>query len=94
MKNIPNRIFLDVGYQHSDLDEDFNDLNEVTWSEDNDSGYGIEYVLKESMLPELSEEEWRTLMPILTRLTKPKINDILILSKLINNALEQRERNR
>lgn len=45
-----------------------------------------------SCLPELSEEEWITLMPILTRLTKPKINDILILSKLINNALEMKER--
>ena len=41
----PKRIWLDLGFDPSDEDEiSFNDLVDATWSHDNATGYGIEYV--------------------------------------------------
>lgn len=41
MKNIPDKIYLDIG---PDCDaDDFDELHEVTWSADNATGHGIEY---------------------------------------------------
>ena len=41
----PERIWLDLGFDASDEYEiSFNDLVDVTWSHDNATGYGIEYV--------------------------------------------------
>lgn len=43
MKNQPTKIFLDLGFT-PDMVTDFDELTEVTWSKDNASGEGIEYV--------------------------------------------------
>jgi len=41
----PDRIWLDIGFDPQDEAEiSFRELCDVTWSEDNASGYGIEYV--------------------------------------------------
>ena len=41
----PERIWLDLGFAPSDEDEiSFNDLVDATWSHDNATGFGIEYV--------------------------------------------------
>ena len=41
----PKRIWLDLGFDLSDEDEiSFNDLVDATWSHDNATGFGIEYV--------------------------------------------------
>lgn len=46
MKNLPSKIYLDLGTPDAD---DFSDLKQVTWSKDNASGEGIEYVRKDLM---------------------------------------------
>ena len=40
----PDRIWLDLGFDPRETDADFSDLNTPTWSADNASGHGIEYV--------------------------------------------------
>jgi len=45
MKNLPEKIYLDLGFT-PDMVTDFNDLKQVTWSKDNATGEGIEYVRK------------------------------------------------
>jgi len=46
MKNIPERIYLDLGFEPSE-DDDFNVCDDVTWSKDNATGNGVEYVRKD-----------------------------------------------
>lgn len=45
-KTFPDHIWLDVGEasQFAEPLEKFSDLQEVTWSEDNATGYGVKYV--------------------------------------------------
>ena len=45
MKNIPNKIFLNIGYE-PEKGEDFNDLGEVTWCADKVNDSDIEYQRK------------------------------------------------
>lgn len=44
MKNIPKRIYLNIGDNVPD-DADFRDLSEVTWSEERMFDSDIEYVI-------------------------------------------------
>ena len=49
----PNRIWLDLGFDPSDDDEvSFHELIDVTWSHDNASGYGVEYVRVDTTQPQ------------------------------------------
>ena len=45
MKNIPNKIFLNIGYE-PEKGDDFNDLGEVTWCVDKVNDSDIEYQRK------------------------------------------------
>ena len=45
MKNIPNKIFLNIGYE-PEMGDDFNDLGEVTWCVDKVNDNDIEYQRK------------------------------------------------
>ena len=47
MKNIPNKISLNLGLQKDSTDIDFNELSEITWSQDKVDADDIEYVRKE-----------------------------------------------
>lgn len=47
MKNIPNKIYLNLGLQEGSADIDFDELSEVTWSKDKVDADDIEYVRKE-----------------------------------------------
>lgn len=47
MKNIPNKIYLNLGLQKDSTDIDFNELSEITWSQDKVDADDIEYVRKE-----------------------------------------------
>lgn len=47
MKNIPNKIYLNLGLQEDSADIDFDELSEVTWSKDKVDANDIEYVRKE-----------------------------------------------
>ena len=50
----PERIFLDLGFDLSDENDlSFKELSDVTWSEDNATGYGIEYVRVDKL-----SDEW------------------------------------
>lgn len=44
VRSAPERIWLDLGFDQKETDADFSDLNTPTWSADNASGHGIEYV--------------------------------------------------
>lgn len=46
MKNLPEKIYLDLGESIENI-EDFDSRNKVTWSVDNATGVGIEYVRKD-----------------------------------------------
>ena len=49
----PDRIWLDLGFDPSDEDEvSFHKLIDVTWSHDNATGYGIEYVRVDNTQPQ------------------------------------------
>lgn len=48
----PERIFLDIGFDPTD-EISFKELSDVTWSEDNASGHGVEYVRKDR-----AADEW------------------------------------
>ena len=47
MKNIPDRIYLNLGLEEDSTDIDFKELYGVTWSEDKIDADDIEYVRKE-----------------------------------------------
>ena len=47
MKNIPNKIYLNLGLQEDSTDIDFNELSEIIWSKDMVDADDIEYVRKE-----------------------------------------------
>jgi len=57
MKNLPDKIYLNLG----DLSEeeynelDFNDLSEVTWSDDDVQGRNVEYVRKDVFVKKACE---------------------------------------
>ena len=52
----PKRIWLDLGFDPSDESEiSFHKLNDVTWSHDNATGYGVEYVRADT-IP--AQREW------------------------------------
>ena len=46
LKNIPDRIYLNLGLDGECGEVDFNELDEVTWSQDEISDGDIEYVRK------------------------------------------------
>ena len=48
MKNVPKKIFLQIGDE--DLPEDFNDLYDVSWCSERIYGNDIEYVLEPSIV--------------------------------------------
>lgn len=48
MKNQPTSIFLDLGWKINP-DHDFNDFSHITWSVDNATGNGLEYVSLDEM---------------------------------------------
>lgn len=57
MKNLPDKIFLNLG----DLTEeeynetDFQELSEVTWSEDDVQGRNVEYIRKDAFIEKACE---------------------------------------
>ncbi len=40
----PRRIYLDLGFDPAEEDAPFSELHEITWSANNASGHGVEYV--------------------------------------------------
>jgi len=48
MENLPNKIYLNLGdlSEEEFNDTDFNDLSEITWSEDDVQGRNVQYVRK------------------------------------------------
>jgi len=61
----PDRIWLDLGFDPQDETEVlFGELHDVTWSADNASGYGIEYVRTTPPLPEQEPSEWRDMVVV------------------------------
>lgn len=54
MKNLPKKIYLNIGTNQS---EDFKELSEVTWGQDRISNDCIEYVLASASTPTLSVDE-------------------------------------
>lgn len=46
MKNVPEIIYLDLGFGPSDI-VDFNECSDVTWSKDNATGNGVEFIRKD-----------------------------------------------
>lgn len=74
MKNIPQKIYLQLGDDYLDESSDFNKCSEVTWCEDRQDESDTEYVLAEytkraSQSPELINEiltkymEWAENLP-------------------------------
>ena len=67
VRTAPERIWLDLGFDPSDEDEiSFGDLVDATWSNDNATGYGIEYVRADTTPPQrtwvgLTDEEIQTM---------------------------------
>jgi hypothetical protein len=57
MKNLPDKIFLNLG----DLTEeeynetDFQELSEVTWSEDDVQGRNVEYIRKDAFIEKAAQ---------------------------------------
>jgi transglutaminase-like putative cysteine protease len=47
----PKRIWLDLGFDPHEDEISFHELHEVTWSENNATGYGIEYVRVDTTPP-------------------------------------------
>jgi radical SAM superfamily enzyme len=57
MENVPEKIYLDLG-RNCPNDCDFNELSQVTWSQDNATGNGIEFTrsdIAEQMAKEFAE---------------------------------------
>lgn len=56
----PERIWLDLGFDPTDEDDiSFHDFVDTTWSEDNATGYGIEYVRADTTPPPVAEPHKR-----------------------------------
>ena len=51
MKNVPNKIFLNIGTDEKDLD--FNTLAQVTWSEDRVFDSDLEFISVSFLLAEI-----------------------------------------
>lgn len=49
LKNIPNKIYLNLGLDGECGEVDFNELDDITWSQDEISDGDIEYVRKENV---------------------------------------------
>jgi hypothetical protein len=61
----PDRIWLDLGFDPQDETEVlFGELHDVTWSADNATGYGIEYVRTTPPLPEQEPTPWRDMIVV------------------------------
>ena len=69
MKNVPNKIFLNIGYE-PEKGDDFNELGEVTWCADKVNDSDIEYQ---------SKPIWHDLRKDPNDL--PKLEDIIIVCK-------------
>lgn len=55
-KGTPEKIYLDLGFDPLEtIDNDFDSLLSVTWSKDNASGSGVEYVRADIANNQLSE---------------------------------------
>ena len=54
MKNIPNKIFLNIGTDEKDLD--FNTLAQVTWSKDRVFDNDLEFISVSFLLAEIDKE--------------------------------------
>ena len=56
MKNLPDKIYLNLGeFSKEEFDEtDFQDLSEVTWSEDDLQGMNEEYVRKDAFIEKVA----------------------------------------
>jgi len=57
MENLPNKIYLNLGdlSEEEFNDTDFNDLSEITWSEDDVQGRNVEYVLKDALIEKAAD---------------------------------------
>lgn len=57
MKNLPDKIYLNLGeLSEEELNEtDFQDLSEITWSEDDVQGKNVEYVRKDDFIENICE---------------------------------------
>jgi len=57
MENLPNKIYLNLGdlSEEEFNDTDFNDLSEITWSEDDVQGRNVEYVRKDAFIEKACE---------------------------------------
>lgn len=66
MKNQPTSIFLDLGFDPLETisNDDFNSLLSVTWSKDNATGNGLEYVSLDEMFEFL---RWALLLDVYYR---------------------------
>jgi len=61
----PDRIWLDLGFDPQDETEVlFGELNDVTWSQDNASGYGIEYVRATPTAAQPEPTPWREMVVV------------------------------
>ena len=63
MKNVPKRIFLNLGEmsEREFRETDFNELSEVTWCSDEVQGKNIEYIRKDSLFDNarMQKDRWR-----------------------------------
>lgn len=71
MKNLPEKIYLDLGFYVNDssilpsiLADDFNDLKEVTWSRDNATKNGIEYIRNDLAEKQIDDTIGQLLNPL------------------------------
>jgi hypothetical protein len=61
----PDRIWLDLGFDPQDETEVlFGELHDVTWSADNASGYGIEYVRATPTAAQPEPTQWRDMIVV------------------------------
>jgi len=92
IKNIPKKIYLNLGFDKDELlqDEDFKDLNhhgEVTWCEDKINDTDIEYTLKPAEPAGLTDEEIEKEFSLIqsSEFTAYKGSAELINMRLLNN---------
>lgn len=72
MKNIPQKIYLQLGDDYLDESSDFNKCSEVTWCEDRQYESDIEYVLVKDI--ESASESPELINEILTKFMEWVIN--------------------
>lgn len=60
-KTFPDHIWLDAGeaMEFAEPGDSFRDLHEVTWSEDNATGYGVKYIRADLAHPQRDAERYR-----------------------------------